>query len=305
MRRSIFVLAFASLVTLGFSPRAEARFGKADPDDSRKSSPSSSHQASPAAPAPHSTHQASPLDARPHSGHCAEPAREAHHPAPLPPAVIVDVRPGPGVEVEPTYVAYEPPPPVYVPAPPPPPVIVEAPPSVAPARRSVDLDLRLDLQGFRSGGAAGGRLLLEGTSLGLDVGLTGIVARADDGTGELDGIGLLDVSLTWAPVSGERGRLRIEGGLAMAFAPSMIAAAPQLGLSGEVRIVGPLGIEGSVRGVAWPYRSVDWHAALQLTFGVFNLRAGVRQVWLDDAGLVGTPHTDNFLGPWVGVGVRL
>ncbi|MBI5545083.1 MAG: hypothetical protein HY901_14425, partial [Deltaproteobacteria bacterium] len=178
--------------------------------------------------------------------------------APAPPVVVA---PAP-VVVVPAPVYVEPPPQVYVPpetvyvAPAP---LVRATPVVAttPAPRTVWADLRLDGQGFKDGGSAGGRL-------------------------------------------------RLEAGVGVAFAPDMTATGPQLGVSGELRIIGPLGVEGAARVVPWPHRTLDWHAALQLSVGPVDLRAGVRQLYLDDAGLVdGVRHTDSFLGPWLGFGIRL
>jgi hypothetical protein len=165
-------------------------------------------------------------------------------------------------------------------------------------------DLRLDGQGFLSGGSLGTRVIVEGKRIGFDGGFVGVFTQPQHGS--LVGRGVLDLHLAFAPVAGERGRLRLEVGLGAVFSSCLVAAGPDLGISGEVRLVGPFGLAGALHGVFWPYRLADWHLALQLTLGEYQVRAGVRHVYLDDDGRVdGVRHAESFLGPWVGVGIRL
>jgi len=171
---------------------------------------------------------------------------------------------------------------------------------------SIRSELRLDGSAMKEGGSAGIRVIVEGLRLGFDAGFSGIIVNAVDGSGAVVSKGLLDANFTVSPLTGERGRLRVEAGLGAIFLPCMSGAGPDLGVSGELRILGPFGVEGSVRTVPWPYRSLDWHAAVQMWLHHFDVRVGVRQVYIDDQGRVnGIRHTDSSFGPWVGVGLRM
>jgi hypothetical protein len=165
-------------------------------------------------------------------------------------------------------------------------------------------DLRLDGLGFPGGGSMGTRVIVEGQRIGFAGGFSGVFTQPESGS--LVGRGLLDLHLAFAPISGERGRLRLELGLGALFSSCLNSAGPDVGLSGEVRLIGPFGLEGGVHGVFWPYSAVDWHAALQLSLGMYQIRAGARQVFIDDQGRVdGVRHTVSLVGPWLGVGIRL
>jgi len=84
------------------------------------------------------------------------------------------------------------------------------------------------------------------------------------------------------------------------------AAGPGFGASGEVMLSRTFGLAGAVRAVPWPHRSLDWNAALQFAIGDYQLRLGVRHVFVEDGGYVdGRLHSLSFIGPWVGVGLRL
>lgn len=119
-----------------------------------------------------------------------------------------------------------------------------------------------------------------------------------------DTIQSLTAHLTFAPLIGERGRLRIEGGADAFFAPDLIVVGPTLGLSGVVWLAGPLGLEGSAMVTPWPYRQADLKAGLALGLGPVGLRAGWRLQVLNDQGLVdGVVHQDVFNGPYLGAAV--
>ncbi|HEY3451291.1 MAG TPA: hypothetical protein VGK67_33340 [Myxococcales bacterium] len=164
-------------------------------------------------------------------------------------------------------------------------------------------DLRLEGMRLDTGGAMGIRVLVEGKHFGFDGGFSGVFVRVP-GDASLVANGLLDLQLTLAPLSGQRGRIRLEAGLGALFTPWVRAVGPDLGASGEVRLVGPLGVAGAVRAVLWPYRSLDWNAAIQLTFGETQLRFGVREVSVEVEGLAGGQKM-SFMGPWIGAGLRL
>ena len=165
-------------------------------------------------------------------------------------------------------------------------------------------DLRLHGQGFGGGEAVGVRIILEGEQLGFDGGYGGVFVREPDG--RRTARGLLDLQLTFSPISTEWARVRLEAGLGALFTRCFDVAGPLLGASGEARLFGPLGLSGAARWVFWPYRSLDSHLAAQLWIGPYQLRAGVRRVSLEDAGQVGGNRgPETFLGPWLGVGMRM
>jgi hypothetical protein len=186
----------------------------------------------------------------------------------------------------------------YSPAPPPP-----------PAAPSPIFALGTEGQ-FHSGGQGGGTLALnlgvEGERFGFSTRFAGIFAPSQDGTGGTDNINLFDASLTYAVVATDAARLRVEGGAAVAFAPDMTAVGPMVGLSTRVDLVGPLGLDGSIHYVPFPYTEVDGALGLGLNFGPFSLRAGWREIFLDDHGWVdGVTHRDTFGGPYAGLAFRL
>jgi hypothetical protein len=142
----------------------------------------------------------------------------------------------------------------------------------------------------------------EGERWGLTLQGQAIVVRADDGTLETDRIGVLSARLTYAFLAGKYGRLRLEGGAETVVAPSMVALAPAVGLSGSLWIFGPVALEASAVVVPWPYRELDWRAGAVLGVGPVGIRAGWRTQVLDDQGLVDQViHRDTFAGPYAGL----
>ncbi|RKG99360.1 hypothetical protein [Corallococcus carmarthensis] len=167
------------------------------------------------------------------------------------------------------------------------------------------LQLRMGLNvGAMGGGTAGDVFLgIEGEELGFDVQGTQLTLPTDDGTNGTDEIRLVSMHVTWAPVSTDRVRWRVEGGLSTAHAPDVLFVGPSLATSMEVCVVGPLDLEARVQGTAGTYRQLDASAGVALHLGALNLRGGVRGLILDDAGQVdGVQHVDRFVGPYAGAG---
>ncbi|MGC4117991.1 MAG: hypothetical protein QM765_26265 [Myxococcales bacterium] len=175
----------------------------------------------------------------------------------------------------------------------------------SPSKHPVEIagDLRLEGLHFRGGDALGVRILVEGEHFGFDGGFSGVFVQVPTG-GALVANGILDLQLTFAPLSGSLGRIRLEAGIGAVFTPWVRAVGPDFGASGELSLLGPIGVAGAVRTVVWPYRSLDWNAAVQLSFGELQLRMGIRQLWVELEGLAGGQR-QSFTGPWVGVGLRL
>lgn len=279
---SRFTLGFAlcALASLLSAP-AHARFGKSDGADGDSHAPKRNHPAAPAtgpAPgAPHRRHEAPPRDLE---------VREHHHRPPPPPIFWQPSLP-PVIAVADAS---------YAPPPPPPPPTVSAP---APVR--FHFQAGIEAQAHAEGGAVGFGLRLEGERFGLHSEYALILAQSP-GAAEVDALGLFDAHLTYALLSGARGRLRIEAGIDHASAPQLRTIGPDVGASAQLALFGPLSVEAAAHFTPLPHRRLAASAGASLTFGHFALRGGARAYLLDDAGLVdGVRHSDGFWGPYAGV----
>jgi hypothetical protein len=165
---------------------------------------------------------------------------------------------------------------------------------------TVGAQAQLVAQGATFGAAAA----FEGARWGFNAQATGVFAQTADGSGLIDTYKLFNGYLTYALLSDPRGRIRIEGGVATAFAPNLAVAGPSIGVSGVVGLIGPLGIEGQFHLTPVPYQEVDWSTDATVALGPVGLRAGWRQIYLNDEGYAdGVVHQELFNGPFVGVGV--
>lgn len=167
--------------------------------------------------------------------------------------------------------------------------------------------VHLNVQGDsfgETGGALGLYLALDGQRWGMDARVTGIALQADDSSRSEDRLTLLDAHLTISPWSSERGRFRLEGGLASAHTPEAIFVGPSFAASLEACIgPSPFDVEARIQVVPFPHRQVDMQAGLAMHLGVLNLRGGWRTLYLNDAGrLDGVVHSDLFSGPYLGLG---
>jgi hypothetical protein len=261
------------------APRAEARFGK----HSSKSSSSKSSK----------THSASAVG----SSDDDDDAPRSHASAA---SFLVDVLFALLIDTRPP-VAY------VVPAPPPPAVAEAEPPSEVQASASnpEPLSVRLGMDGAALTNAAGlGAFLgVEGERAGMDARAMALTLPTDDGTQGRDSITLMSLHLTYALITAEHARLRIEGGISGAHAPDLTALGPSLALSLEACLAGNLDLELRAQATPYPYRQLDGQAGLALNMNSFVLRGGWRALYLNDNGLVDdVEHADTLAGPYVGLG---
>lgn len=281
------------------SSAAEARFGKSS-DSSNDSNQSESSKSESKSSDSH-VHDATPVrndsgssggrvhDATPVG---SEPPHEHHHGSP-----------------EPTYY---PPPPVYDP--------YYDPRSsyVAPgssweeefsARRHRNFTLGLEGIILRDGGGFGLHLGIEGERLGGFLRTTAMSLAADDGSGTSDNISVTEAHLSWALVTGRSGRVRLEGGVAIAKAPDVTFVGPSVGVSAEVYLLNSLALEGRTQVTPFPYRQLDAAGGVVWYVGgwrLLALRAGMRVLMLDDAGRVdGVVHQDVLPGPYMAFGLAI
>ncbi|MFP2963100.1 hypothetical protein ACLEPN_36395, partial [Myxococcus sp. 1LA] len=172
---------------------------------------------------------------------------------------------------------------------------------------TVPLLVRMGVQGdlLGEGGAMGLFMAMDGRHLGLDARMTGMALPAADGADATDRITLLSAHASAALWAGERGRLRLEAGVASAHAPSIIFVGPSLAASVEACIGrSPVDIEARVQAVPFPHRQVDAQAGLAVHAGSLHLRGGWRALYLNDAGHTdGEPRIERLNGPYVGLGL--
>ncbi|HVG59895.1 MAG TPA: hypothetical protein VNA24_15170 [Hyalangium sp.] len=290
--RNLLCAALAASLLFSAS-EAEARFGKrssnsSDSDKKEEEKKKKKKEEERNEAPPPRVHAASPVT--PSRTHSASPVGSSRPPPPPPPERVV--------VVEPAY----PPPSYYVE-----PVPVHRPTEVyAPRKDTIHSALRLGLGVGSLGGGYGLDLSLafEGERLGLDGRVTGLALPTDDGTEGSDTLSLAGAHLTYALLTQERVRWRVEGGLTMAQAPDLKVVGPSLGTSFDARLARPLDLELRLQATPFPYRQLDAQAALALKGYPWVVRAGWRTLLLDDAGLVdGEVHRDVFNGPFLGFGL--
>lgn len=174
------------------------------------------------------------------------------------------------------------------------------------------LTARLDAYGAGGDRGAAGTLALaiEGPIAGFNADVTGLALQ--DASGAFNGAALTLASAraTWSIASDAAFRLRLELGGTMLSVPSsgMYAATSyantasfgaQVGLSGNVGLVGPFGLEGHARLTPWPVPVVDAKAAVVIRGGPLAVSAGWRSVDVNGNG-VDAPEA-HFKGPELGL----
>ena len=151
------------------------------------------------------------------------------------------------------------------------------------------------------GGVLGVGLGIEGRRWGMSTRLTSLTV---DGTSTWDRLALGEANVTYSPVSNQKGRLRLEGGLAVTRAPGATFIGPSLAASFERCLMGALDLEGRVQFVPMPQLQLDAQLALAVHLGMMSFRFGWRGVAFNDLARVdGTLHRDTVGGPFGGLGL--
>jgi hypothetical protein len=150
----------------------------------------------------------------------------------------------------------------------------------------------------------GGLASFEGARVGFVGAYTGVLSPSQDAySNSVDVLHLAQARVSYALVSGERGRLRAELGAHLAAAPDVTFLAPGVGLSGVLGLGGPFGLEGRVFGNAWPYSQIDARAGLTVASAKIGLSLGYRVLYLNDHGVLGPANagatSDFYRGPYV------
>ncbi len=310
------LFATAALALFVGAPlQAEARFGKSSSDSkgskSSKSSSSSSKSSSKSSKSSSSTHDAISVSApsapasshsAPHRVHHSTPShREGHyqhgHRVPYRPRYHhTHYHYGWGFGYYPFYAAA---------TPPPAPVAATATAPAAEVTPGPTATLGIDAHGHGLGATVGVGMAIEGKRWGVNGNFATALYLMEDGGGfDPEGTHIYDVHLTYALVSGTHGRLRLEAGINGIVAPDLSVLGPDAGTSLALGLIGPVGFEAAAHVTPLPHRRYDYNLGLTLTLGHVGLRAGWKQMWLDDNGLLeeGVHHADTFRGPYFGVG---
>ncbi|WP_095978547.1 hypothetical protein [Melittangium boletus] len=165
--------------------------------------------------------------------------------------------------------------------------------------------LGVEAQGVKQGGALGLHFALEEERWGVSTRWTSLSLRAEDGLGGRDTLHLGGANVTFAAAVSHKGRLRFEGGVAVARAPGATFLGPSLAMTFERCLLGELDLEGGVQWVPVPHLQLDAQLGLALHLGPLALRAGWRGLLLNDRGLVDkVVHRDVLAGPFAGLGLH-
>jgi hypothetical protein len=177
---------------------------------------------------------------------------------------------------------------------------------------------RFDLFGggtlHHGGGAAGLALAAEGERWGMNLvfdGLyrgPGVVARRGSFLDSSTTYAHASAHFTAAVIATDVARLRFELGGALLAWPNagpdagLTVGGPDLGVSGQVGLVGPLAVEGYARLMPVPVPVSDVLAALAFRFGPLALTAGWRELAVHKSHVNAARFS--FSGPQVGLGVQ-
>jgi hypothetical protein len=175
---------------------------------------------------------------------------------------------------------------------------------------------RLDVFGGgtlrHGGGAAGLSVSAEGERFGVNTTIAGLsrgnhVAGAAGVFGDSSATyGHGSAHLTAAIVATDVARVRLELGGAFLSWPDagpdagLVTGGPDLGVSGQIGLVGPLAFEGYARVMPIPVPVIDALAALTLRFGPVAVTAGWRELSVHKSDT--NAERFSFSGPQVGLG---
>lgn len=182
--------------------------------------------------------------------------------------------------------------------------------------------MRRDLDepdGRDDGYAAGLALTVDGRQVGFHAGVDAVARESVTGDFHDDGsspAAWATAHITWSVLSRDAYRLRFElGGSLLALPDDTFAAGqpwagkvifgPDVGVSGQLGLVGPIGIEGHARVTPFPVPVVDTRIALALRGGPLGITLGWRAINVegDDQDTDADAPELRFRGPELGLSV--
>jgi hypothetical protein len=164
------------------------------------------------------------------------------------------------------------------------------------------------------GAAAGVSLTVDGRRAGMHAGFDGFELSGSGAvTATSPALTLARASATFSVLSAASFRLRLEAGGSALSMPSSGAYAgmpyagttafgPELGVSGQLGLVGPIGVEAHARFTLYPVPVTDVRSALALRAGPIAVTAGWRAIQVSGDGIEGPEGW--FDGPELGVQAR-
>jgi hypothetical protein len=174
------------------------------------------------------------------------------------------------------------------------------------SEHSIGVDITADAGFVAQGYAVGLGLQADGEKLGFGIKLNMFDLATDDGSPGRDSISLLALKPSVLLVSNDNVRVRLSGGLDVAFAPDATFLGPGVGASTLLRLVGPLKLEASANWTPLPFTQLSGDAGVAVELGMVRLRGGYRATYLSDQGRVdGEVHRDVFAGPYAGLALVL
>lgn len=189
-------------------------------------------------------------------------------------------------------------------------------PGGAPPPQPAPISMKVAAAGASSGdGFAGGvSLRVEGRRAGMHASFDGFELRSSEilsGTGPA--LALARIGATYAVASAPAFQVRLEAGGAVLSIPSTGAYAgapyagrtafgPDVGVSGQLGLVGPIGVEAHARFTPWPIPVTDVRTAAALRAGPVAFTAGWRAIQVSGDGTDGPDGW--FDGPELGVQAR-
>ncbi|HEU4383705.1 MAG TPA: hypothetical protein VFR85_09400 [Anaeromyxobacteraceae bacterium] len=154
------------------------------------------------------------------------------------------------------------------------------------------------------GASAGASLRVESPGFGVHAGYDGFFQNTWVDFDIPTALDYFTAHATWSFVSGQSGRLRLEAGISVlnwrALPPygSVTAVGPDAGVSGQISLVGPFGVQGYARMTPWPRLATDLYAGAALRFGPMAVSGGWRDLRADGGD---TAPSLRFAGPQFGV----
>ncbi len=110
----------------------------------------------------------------------------------------------------------------------------------------------------------------------------GYLSRFDDlKSGSWHGPRLLDAHLTFSPLSGQRGRVRLEGGVAGAMVPEYTLVGPSVGFSAELRVLWIFGVGLSGHITPFPFYRQELKQTVFAGIGPVRVEAGYRSTKME------------------------
>jgi hypothetical protein len=150
-----------------------------------------------------------------------------------------------------------------------------------------------------------GGMRIEGQRFGVSLDARALFLAPELGGYDPDILRLASGHVTYALLSGDSGRLRLELGASGVIADQLSTMGPSVGFSADLAVLFAFGVEGSMHLTPFPHQALDMRMGANLSFGMLSLHGGVRRLYLNDMGLVdGVAHEENLVGPYAALGLR-